>query len=252
MKQTAAQRRTVVRLTGAAVGIALVGPIGVASSTTQAAQEETAFTVRIENVSTPETLETADGETTAVPLSPGVYTVHPGPSPLFVPGQADLGAGLESLAEDGSPDSLAASLGEVSEFAPSGTFATPVGKEEPGPIGPGGVYEFQVRGGPGDRLSFATMFVASNDLFYAPSGEGIALFDEGDDPTTGDVTDQVALWDAGTEVNQEPGAGSDQAPSQPAPDTGPSEDEPVREIDDVDDGYAYPAVPDVIGVTLSS
>ena len=59
------------------------------------------------------------------------------------------------------------------------------------------------------KLSFATKFVQSNDLFYAPDGEGIAVWGD-DGPITGDITDQIMLWDAGTEVNQEPGTGADQ------------------------------------------
>jgi len=36
-------------------------------------------------------------------------------------------------------------------------------------------------------------------------------------PRTGDVTADVQLWDAGTEVNMEPGVGADQPPRQSAP-----------------------------------
>lgn len=49
------------------------------------------------------------------------------------------------------------------------------------------------------------MFVPSTDLFYAQDENGIAVFDETGMPISGDVTDQVMLWDAGTEENQEPG-----------------------------------------------
>jgi hypothetical protein len=52
-------------------------------------------------------------------------------------------------------------------------------------------------------------------------------------------------------VNQEPGVGGDQAPRQSALDTGADENGVVRAIDDVDDGYDYPAVADTIRVTLS-
>ena len=49
-----------------------------------------------------------------------------------------------------------------------------------------------------DRLSFATMYVQSNDLFLAPGDTGIALFID-EQPISGDVTALVRLWDAGTE-----------------------------------------------------
>ena len=40
-------------------------------------------------------------------------------------------------------------------------------------------------------------------------GVGISVFDNGGDPISGDITDQVFLWDACTEANQEPGLGTD-------------------------------------------
>jgi hypothetical protein len=103
---------------------------------------------------------------------------------------------------------------------------------------------------PDDRLTFATMFVASNDLFFAPDA-GIALFDDEGAPFEGDVTDQVLLWDAGTEVNEEPGVGGSQAPNQPEPNTGTEEAGVVLLIGDVDDGFVYPPIADVIRVTVA-
>src|SRR5262249_1030302 len=88
---------------------------------------------------------------------------------------------------------------------------------------PGDTFEFKVTAKPGERLTIATMFAQSNDLFYAPKEEGIALFDASGKPVAGDITSQILLWDAGTEVNEEPGLGPNQAPLQPAPNTGPAE-----------------------------
>jgi len=42
-----------------------------------------------------------------------------------------------------------------------------------------------------------------------PAGSGIELFKNGT-PISGDITSQIILRDAGTEVNQEPGIGPDQ------------------------------------------
>ncbi|CAE7895793.1 nuoH [Symbiodinium sp. KB8] len=39
----------------------------------------------------------------------------------------------------------------------------------------------------------------SNDWFYSPDAEGIALYTGNGTPVTGDITGQVMLWDAGTE-----------------------------------------------------
>ncbi|MFQ3320008.1 MAG: hypothetical protein ACI80F_002083 [Natronomonas sp.] len=117
--------------------------------------------------------------------------------------------------------------------------------------GDGMATEFTVEASEGQHLSLATMFVQSNDLFYAPEASGIGLYDDGE-PIEGDVTEELVLWDAGTEENEEPGAGGEQAPRQMESDSGPEEDATVRPIDDVDDGYDYPATADVIQVTVST
>ena len=173
-------------------------------------------------------------------LAPGVWVIHRDADPLFAMGEMDRGEGLEDLAEDGNPGLLAEALGvEV--------FNTPAGAEGPGPVLPGGAYEFSVMARPGDRLSFATMFVQSNDLFFGPKGEGIDLFGPGSSVER-DVTAQIYLWDAGTEVNQLPGGGADQAPRQSGADTGMEEGGSVRMVDD---GFGYPGAGDAIRVTIS-
>jgi hypothetical protein len=62
------------------------------------------------------------------------------------------------------------------------------------------------------------------------------------------VTDQIELWDAGTEVNQAPGFGADQAPRQAGPNTGADENGVVRLVAD---DYAYPNLAGTIRVTVS-
>ncbi|MDE2705716.1 MAG: spondin domain-containing protein, partial [Gemmatimonadota bacterium] len=159
----------------------------------------------------------------------------------------DRGAGLEALAEDGNPAELAASLPRN-----SGIFNTPVGADSPGPLAfmdMGNAYEFTFVARPGDRLSFATMYVQSNDLFLAPGDTGIALFTNDRQPISGDVTDQIGLWDAGTEVNEQPGVGANQAPRQAGANTGVDEGGVVRLVDD---GFTYPAIADIVRITISS
>ncbi|RIV34258.1 hypothetical protein D2V08_09530 [Flagellimonas lutimaris] len=117
-------------------------------------------------------------------------------------------------------------------------------------IAPGNSESFSFNAGKGHYLSFATMFVQSNDLFYGFDEMGIALYDENGNALTGDVTSMVSLWDAGTEVNEEPGVGPNQAPRQTGPDTGADENGTVKRITEVNDGFAYPNVSDVIKVTL--
>ncbi len=139
--------------------------------------------------------------------------------------------------------------GPAFTLAQSGAFAVPVDATDPGPIGPGGAYEMTFLGAPGQRFSFATMFVPSNDLFYGPDGEGIALFDAEGAPVTGDVTTQVDLWDAGTEVDQEPGTGADQV--QRSPGTGAID--PNTNVRLAEDAFGnLPEVTDVIQVTLAA
>lgn len=168
----------------------------------------------------------------ATPLSPGVWLVHTGEAPLFTPGTADVGMGLEALAEDGNPvplrDTLEASPpANVLSF---GTFDVPVGAEAPGPALPGQAFEIVVHGEPGDAVSFATMFGMSNDWFFATKPEGIQLF-FGNSPRACDVTADVVLYDLGTESDEELDVGPNTAPQQPEPNTGrPDRITEVREV----------------------
>jgi hypothetical protein len=214
-------------------------------------QGKTTFTIHIENVSTLTTLRSSTGATAPAPNSPGLWIVHTGKQPVFTAGKLDRGQGLEAQAEDGDPSKLAASVKNGKGVISSGVFNTPVGDDKPGPALPGKAYHLTFEASPGDRLTVTTMFGQSNDLFYAPSDEGIALFEKGA-PIQGDITSRFYLWDAGTEVNEEPGFGPNQAPRQSAPNTGTSEQKPVRRIEDVKDGFTYPRVDQVIRVTVTS
>lgn len=163
------------------------------------------------------------------PVAPGVSVVHTSGMPLFSRGMVDRGLGLEALAEDGDPSGLAGSVGTV--------FNTPSGDGAPGPATPGKNYSFSFEASPGHRLSFATMYVQSNDAFYAPSDSGLQLYN-GSTPVTGNVTAQIGLWDAGTEINQQPGSGPDQPLRQAGPNTGPSESAGVAPIG-ARDSFSY-------------
>lgn len=206
------------------------------------------FTVRVENVSTAGTLHLSNGETAPAPNSPGVWTVTRLFNPLFKIGRYDLGIGMEQQAEDGDPTMLAASMEQNPWVKSTGVFAIPVGDDSPGPATPGKYFEFTIMAGPGDHLSLSSMFGQSNDLFYSPGAVGIPLFKWGRKPISGDVTRYFRLWDAGTEVNQEPGIGPDQAPRQSAPNTGESEHKRVLPVHDQ---YTYPRTNEVIKVTIT-
>ena len=180
-------------------------------------------------------------------LAPGTWAVHTSDDPLFVAYASDAGSGLEALAEDGDPSTLSGSLQSQTEILESGVFNTPAGSAGPGPLTPGSIYTFDFTATLGERLSFATMLVQSNDLFYAPVGSGIELYDNGT-PVSGDITDLLYLWDAGTEENEMPGVGLNQAPRQSGPDTGVDEGGLVRPVND---GYMYSVPGSVLRVTIT-
>ncbi len=261
----------------------------------------TRFKATIENLSTASTLQTSDGNSGPVPLTPPVWVVHSGTAPLFTVGQPDRGEGLEAVAETGGADALAASVmartGITSPLAPgafavhtadnpiftsgqpdrgqgleglaenggggdlaaslsgadnissAGAFASTVNTGAGGPALPGDAYTFTFSAEDGDRLSFATMWVQSNDLFFAPNGRGIELFNSSGNPVSGDITSQVSLWDSGTELNEPPGVGPNQAPRQAA--AGEGAQESVA-IGPVNDGFSYPAPNSVIRVTITA
>jgi len=207
------------------------------------------YEVTITNVSESGTLTTSMGSDHAVPLSPAAFAVHGDDAAAFASGEA-AGGGLESLAEDGMPGTLAEEWSEAAGIDAAGTVAMPDSADEAGPLAPGDSYTVEVTGGHDHRLTVATMFVQSNDLFYAPDPAGIPLYQDGE-RTSGDVTDHLRLWDAGTEANEEPGAGENQAPRQSGVDTGEDEMGTVGPVAEVMDGYSYPDVSDVIEVRIS-
>ena len=200
------------------------------------------FLVRIENVSGDSDLPT--------PFAPGVWVLHSEAGPLFTTGEADRGYGLEALAEDGNPAALAEALSGMDLHA--GVFNTPAGAEGPGPLLPGEAYEFEVKATPDTPyLSFATMLVQSNDLFVGPDEAGIALFDMDSMAMDmmHDISADLLLWDAGTEENEEPGTGPNQAPRQSGANTGPEDG--MATVHVVDDGYTYPDVSALVKVTIN-
>jgi len=188
------------------------------------------------------------------PASPGAWVVHTaGSKPLFTSGEADYGDGVEHIAEDGNPTALGASLPDLGGFIVGDVFNTPVGSDAPGPILPGKKYQFSFQASPGDALSFASMLAATNDVFFAPGQTGIDLFDAVGKPLSGDISDQIALWDAGTEANEEPGIGPNTVTNQLAADTGEPGEGAVQLLSDVaGDDYPYPAADAVLKVTISA
>lgn len=210
---------------------ALLAQFAVATATRPRDTTPTKFTVRVENISSADGQTASDGTKWPFALSPGMFVLNARNGFLFKEGKPAVNA-LEAQAEDGNPAELVKALENMHHSSSlHGVFNTPVGAMGPGPIGPGAAYEFTFNATPGMKLSMALMFGQSNDLFYA-NDSGIALFDSKGKAIGGDITSKLTLWDAGTEMNQEPGVGPDQAPRQKVANTGAAENGKVHRAKD--------------------
>ena len=164
-------------------------------------------------------------------------------------------SGDDSMDDDMDDDMMSTEVVDWGAYTPDNTVADPNDPmgEVPGapPIAPGGAFEFEIEAEPGQRLSVASMFVPSNDIFFSTTADGITLWPEDGEPVEGDVTDSVELFDAGTEPNGRPGFDPDQAPAQSSLDQGADEGGVVRPLSEVDDGFEYPDAEGAIQVTLT-
>ncbi len=191
------------------------------------------FNVTIENLTGTELVQESI-------LSAGVFFVQNEGHPLFFNLSFDYGDGLELLAEDGNPETLIANLPRRNSIVSSGTFPD---------ILPGESVTFSIEASYGQFFNFATMFVESNDLFYAFHDGGFSLFEPDGSPISGDLSSKVFLWDAGTEENQTPYEGSFQPLRQSMINQGvDTPNEPVRLRDD---RFNYPGKVSVIRITFS-
>ena len=213
------------------IALALLAACGLTQFTVATARrkaESTKFTVRVENISSPEGMTASNGQKFPFALSPGMFVLSEKNAAIFTEGKPARKNGLEMQAEDGDPSGLVASLNAMHHSSNlHGVFNTPVGAMAAGPIRPGDSYEFTVTAAPGMKLFMTQMFGQSNDWFYAPKRQGIDLFTNGK-PLNGDITGEFMLFDAGTEKNEEPGVGPNQAPRQKAPNTGEAENGKVH------------------------
>lgn len=125
----------------------------------------------------------------------------------------------------------------------SGTFQ---GAGAPPVILPGQSVSFSFSAAKNQRLTFATMYGWSNDLFFAPENPGIKLYDDDGSPITGDVSSQVKLWDNGTRANQDPGSAITH------PGTAEATVKNIEEVDGTDDyGHAYLAASELMKLSLA-
>ncbi|HVH97208.1 MAG TPA: spondin domain-containing protein [Enhygromyxa sp.] len=133
----------------------------------------------------------------------------------------------------------------------SGRFDTPDSELLTAPLAPGDSYRFDVVAWPGSQLQIITMFVESNDAFVAFAPGGIALWTPDGEPLIGDRSEELVLYDAGTEVNEPLAAGSSQPRRQLEPGQGQREDGTITAITDGEggaalgpDGVEFPAIAD--------
>ncbi len=238
-------RRLLINL--AVVVVALLAQFAVATATRPRNDMPTKFTVRVENISSTDGQTASDGTKWPFALSPGMFALNTKNGLLFKDGKP-AADGLEAQAEDGNPAELVKSLENMHHSSSlHGVFNTPVGAMGPGPIGPGAAYEFTFKATPGMKLFMIQMFGQSNDLFYA-NDAGVTLFDSKGKPVGGDITSKLILWDAGTEINQEPGVGPDQAPRQKSANTGAAENGRVQRAKD---SVFYTKTAELFRVTLT-
>lgn len=213
----------------------------------QGAAGATKFRIKVENISKGEVLKLSTGMTAPFVSAPTFWAIHSGAAnPIFTGGRPEPKNGLEQLAETGNPEGLVKYLSAASGVVAVGANARPIGATGDGPLTPGQAYEFEVSAEPGQWLSLAWMFGQSNDLFYS-NDRPIVLFNSGK-PVSGDMTAQISLWDAGTEVNEEPGLGENQGPRQKSPEAGTAEHESVAHVRD---RYKYPRVAEVLRLTIT-
>lgn len=196
------------------------------------------FRVEIENIS-PNALVGGDRAEGTMPLSAGVYAVYDGSNPIFDP-DANATRGLELLAEEGIPSAEFAPVEVTTDLLTEvqadedvtivDVFTSPGGPDD-GPglfAGERTVFEFQAE--EGEDLQIVTMLVQSNDLFLAFDGDGLDLFGTFGDPIDGVVTDELVVYDAGTEVDEDLGLGENQPLNTPGViDVGDAENAEIEE-----------------------
>jgi len=183
-------------------------------------------------------------------FSPGlVYAFDENIDPVFMEGKsAAMESGLEDIAEDGNTAVMYDYI--------SNDLKLPVAKSnETMPIGPGGSLTFSLEVPKGYKLGYSTMFVFSNDWFLAYNNNGFPLFKHNGKPYRGTIaSEKTYLFDAGTEMDQPVGFGSDQAPFQAAPNTGATDQNDlirrVMEIDDLQFGKGPTVSPDGVSGSM--
>lgn len=212
------------------------------------------FTVTLRNASSNTTLQAGALPDRTVPLSAGVWAVYDDDDEWLFRVNNASNISTERLAEEGMPDEKHNELSGLSWIDDNGKFSAPGGADNASTIGIGESITFTFEADPGDKLQIMTMFGQSNDWFYAFDDDGLELFDSDDDPIDGNITSEVVLYDAGTEVDETPGLGTTQKPDHlNSINVGPAD--AVNEIRNAMTRHTsllIPAINAVIEVTITS
>lgn len=176
---------------------------------------------------------------------------------MFTPGEL-ANAGTESIAEDGFPDAMVMMLAGNSDVKTSAAVTSPGGPDDGPAVFAGESISFSITAEEGDKLQFETMFVQSNDWFYTFDSGGVELFN-GTTPLSGDLSDRVVVYDAGTEEDTAPGTGPTMEPGpvqKPVQDpeasnVGTAESVPVQLARERHPSFTIPDNNAVIRVTIT-
>lgn len=211
--------------------------------------EAVRYRVSISNIAEPASLQPSTGDGLDVIVSPGVWAVHEDGEGMLHVGES-ASPSLEQMAEDGQSGALIEDMRSRADAV--GTFGTENVDDDyaTAPLGPGDSTSFEAEGLSNQRLSFLGMFIHSNDVVFSTLPEGIAL-DELEPGQSMEITASLALFDVGTEQNEEPGIGPSQPMQSMQHDVGESEMGVVERIEGSDAaGYAYPAVGEFLSVSI--
>jgi len=180
------------------------------------------------NLSSPGDLVSSTGIPDDHVFAPGIAVVHDDHWALFSEGVA-ADAGVEALAEDGNNAPLLDTL-EAAGAVDAAAFAAKDDTYADAPMLPGDEAVLWVEAVPGDHLTVATMVGQSNDWFASVVPGGFRLFDADGAVREGDHTAELRFYDAGTEADEEYGAGASQAPRQAAPGEGDAGEGYLEEV----------------------
>lgn len=221
------------------------------SSCGGSSKDATVFEITFKNISKSPTFTAQNGAGVVVAYSALLGVVHTGNSPIYTLNQS-ASEGLEQLAENGNPSAFVSSL-TVAENVEVVGVANQSATSSSGLLGPNETFTLVISASDlAAHLSLASSFMQANDVFVATPENGIPLFNADGTPISGNVTAQLALYDAGTESNEAPGVGSNQVLRQGEPaegevSQGKQENGVVRPLND---GFTYPSVASTIQVSI--